>query len=42
VFNAASPFDLQECDIQLTDANTVTLLFTVAPATNALRVVVTG
>lgn len=42
VFSTSAPFDEQECDIQLTDANTVTLLFTTAPASNALRVVVTG
>jgi hypothetical protein len=42
IFNASSPFDEEWCDIQLTDANNVTLLFTTAPATNALRVVITG
>lgn len=31
-----------ECDITLTDANNVTLAFAVAPASNALRVVVVG
>lgn len=42
VFSASTPWDEQECDVQLKDANTVTLLFSVAPASNALRVVVTG
>lgn len=42
VYNASSPFDIQYPDIQLTDTNTVTLVFTTAPSTNGLRVVVIG
>jgi hypothetical protein len=38
----ASPFDVVEPDIQITDVNTVTLLFASAPSTNQYRVVVTG
>jgi hypothetical protein len=31
-----------ECDIELTNANTVTFIFNVAPTTNQFRVVITG
>lgn len=34
--------ELVECDVVVTDANTVTLGFTVAPASNAYRVVIQG
>lgn len=39
---AASTWDIQYCDVQLTSVNTVTLIFATAPATNALRVTVIG
>ena len=42
VYSASTPWDQQECDVQLTDANTTTFLFTTAPASNALRYVITG
>lgn len=38
----ASTNNVVECDIQATSANTVTLGFAIAPASNALRVVVHG
>jgi hypothetical protein len=42
VHRVASPFDVVECDMQITDTNTVTLLFASAPASGAYRVVVIG
>jgi hypothetical protein len=37
-----STYDTVECDVTRTDANTVTVSFTVAPTTNAYRVVIIG
>jgi hypothetical protein len=42
VFRNTTPWDEIDCDIELTDANNVTVRFAVAPATNAYRAVVTG
>jgi hypothetical protein len=42
VHRVASPFDVVECDMQVTDTNTVTLLFATAPTTNQYRCVVHG
>jgi len=42
VFLNSGTFEEVECDIQLTDANNVTLIFSVAPTSNQYRVVVTG
>jgi hypothetical protein len=42
IHRVASPFDLVEPDIQITDANTVTVIFSVAPSTNQYRIVVIG
>lgn len=39
---AASTYDVVFCDIQMTDANNVTLIFAVAPASNAYRVTIVG
>lgn len=41
-FYNASTFDEVFCDVQHTTTNTVTLIFAVAPASNAIRVVVIG
>lgn len=41
-YTNAAPFDTVECDVERTDANTVTLRFAVAPAANAYRVCVQG
>lgn len=42
VYRVASPFDVVYPDAQVTDANTVTLLFAVAPTSNQYRCVVMG
>lgn len=42
VYDNASPANAVWTDFQLKDTNTITLIFTTAPATNAYRVVVTG
>lgn len=40
VYRNATPWDTVECDVERTDANNVTLRFTVAPATNEYRAVI--
>lgn len=40
VYQTATPYDEVLCEIQRTDANTATLLFGNAPASNSLRVVI--
>jgi hypothetical protein len=40
VYPNASPYDTWLCDVERTDANTVTLRFTTAPTTNQFRVVI--
>lgn len=42
VYRVASPFDVVLTDIEMTDANNVTVRFAVAPSTNQFRVVVMG
>lgn len=42
VYTNASPWDEVQCDVQHATTNTVILLFTVAPTTNAYRCVVHG
>ena len=42
VYRVASPFDTVECDVERTDANTVTLRFTLAPSAGEYRCVVVG
>lgn len=42
VVNASTPWDVQFCDVEMTSVNTTTLRFAVAPASNALRVVIIG
>jgi hypothetical protein len=42
VYRVASPYDTVECDVERTDANTVTLRFSVAPAASEYRCVVVG
>ena len=42
VFRNSTPFDLIDCEVELTDTNTVTLRFATAPAASAFRVVVIG
>lgn len=42
VFETSGSFRLVDTDVELTDANNVTIRFTTAPATNAYRVVITG
>ena len=42
VYSATSTYDEVSCDVQHTTANTVTLLFSVAPTSNQYRVVVHG
>lgn len=42
VIRAASPWDVVECDIEMTSTNTITLRFASAPAAGEYRVVVTG
>jgi hypothetical protein len=42
VYRNSSPFDQVFCDVELTDANNVTLRFAVAPTTNQFRVVIIG
>jgi hypothetical protein len=42
VYFVATPFQVAECEVQLTSTNTVTLIFSVAPTTNSMRVVVIG
>ena len=42
VYRVASPFDEVECDVELTDTNTVTLRFAIAPAASEYRCVVIG
>jgi hypothetical protein len=42
VYQASTPFNEVDCDIAHTTANTVTLVFAVAPTTNQYRVVVHG
>jgi len=42
VYRVAAPYDTVECDEERTDANTVTLRFTTAPAAGEYRVVVIG
>lgn len=40
VYNAGAPYETVTCGVQRTDANTVTLVFSQAPAANAYRVVI--
>ncbi|MEG1433783.1 hypothetical protein [Eubacterium sp.] len=42
VREAATPYNVVMCDVQVTSANVVTLLFATAPASGAYRVTVTG
>lgn len=42
VREAASPFNVVYCDIQITSANAINLLFATAPALNSYRVTVVG
>lgn len=42
VYYVATPFQVVQCETQLTNTNTVTLLFSTAPAANSLRCVVVG
>jgi hypothetical protein len=42
VFSAASTYDEVECDVQYSTTNSVTLIFSVAPAASAYRVTVVG
>ena len=42
VIRASSPWDVVECDIEMTSTNTITLRFASAPAAGEYRVVVTG
>lgn len=42
VFDSAASYAQVECDVELTDANNVTLRFAVAPSANTLRIVITG
>jgi hypothetical protein len=42
VYYVATPFQVVQCEVQLTSTNTITLVFAVAPASNSLRVVVIG
>lgn len=42
VYQNAANYEQVECAVEHTDANNVTLVFTVAPASNAYRVVVMG
>ena len=42
VFRTATPWDVIDCDIEMTTTNTVTLRFAVAPAANEYTVVVVG
>lgn len=42
VAESASPYSKVECDVEMTDTNTVTLKFAVAPTSNQYRVVVIG
>ena len=38
----ASTYDYVYCDVQIIDSNSVRCIFAVAPATNSIRVIVTG
>jgi hypothetical protein len=42
VYYVGTPYQIVQCEVQLTTINTITLVFAVAPATNTLRVVVIG
>lgn len=42
VFKTLTPFNQVECDVELDDANNVSLIFTVAPTSNEYTVVVIG
>lgn len=42
VYDTSSPWATVDCDVERTSTNTVTLIFTVAPATAKYRCVVTG
>jgi hypothetical protein len=42
VYRNSAPFDLVDCEIELTDANNVTLRFAIAPSAAQYRVIVTG
>jgi hypothetical protein len=42
VIRASSPWDVVECDIEMTTTNTITLRFASAPAAGEYRVVVHG
>ncbi len=42
VVTASAPFDVVECDIEMTSATTTTFRFNVAPAANAYRYIIIG
>lgn len=42
VVTAATPFDVVECDIEMTSSTTTTFRFNVAPAANAYRYIIIG
>ena len=42
VYYVGSPYQVVQCEVQLTSTNTITLIFTTAPSANSLRVVVIG
>jgi len=42
VYRNSSPYDVIDCDIEITDTNNVTVRFATAPSTNQFRVVVIG
>lgn len=41
-FRNSAPFDLVDCDVQLTDANTATFIFAVAPTAAQFRACISG
>ena len=42
VVTASEPFDVVECDIEMTSPTTTTFRFNVAPAANAYRYIIIG
>ena len=42
VVTASAPFDVVECDIEMTSSTTTTFRFNVAPAANAYRYIIIG